>query len=241
MKWRCVASAPPKPCCRNFSGPSPCLRELSVNCAGWCGVPKTRLWWVILPYLTVLFGIMSLRNAWGALIGFHLSLLPALIKYGRNITPRFLAPVSMKIILPAALTGLAAGLGLWFLWPYSVGQAGFAVRLSALGLSGKVWPPFIIYFTLVNPILEELYWRMILTSASPYPVAVDFLFAGYHLLILNLFVSVGWLVLAFVVLGAASWFWRQISRYTNSLLPAVLSHMLADFSILLVIYRLVNY
>jgi hypothetical protein len=110
------------------------------------------------------------------------------------------------------------------------------VRVAALGLSGLTWPFFIAYFALVNPWLEEPYWRALFTSPSPYPALIDFLFAGYHLIILVLFVSPPWMFLAFIILTLASWFWRQVSRYTGSLLPAALSHLLADFSILMVLY-----
>ena len=197
---------------------------------------KTRLGWVILPYLAVFLGMITLRSAWGALIGFHLTLLPLLITRRQTISPRFLSPVSMKLLLPVAATGLSAGLGLWLLWP-SVGiPADFPARLAALGLSGLIWPFFIAYFTLVNPWLEEAYWRDVLASSSAYPALVDFLFAGYHLIILGLFVSPAWMLFAFVILTAAGWSWRQVSRYTGSLLPAALSHLLADFSILMVLY-----
>jgi hypothetical protein len=198
-------------------------------------VAKTRLWWVILPYMAIFLGMMILRSAWGALIGFHLTLLPLLATRRQTISPRFLAPVSKRILLPVAAAGLSAGLGLWLLWPYVGLPTDFPARVSALGLAGLTWPFFIAYFTLVNPWLEEAYWRDILTSSSPYPALVDFLFAGFHLIILCLFVGPPWMFFAFTILTLGSWFWRQVSRYTGSLLPAVLSHLLADLSILVVL------
>jgi hypothetical protein len=199
-------------------------------------VDKMRLGWAILPYLAVFLGMMTLRSAWGALVGFHLTLLPHLVAHRQIFSPRFLAPVSKSILLPVAVAGLSAGLGLWLTWPYAGLPADFSARVSALGLSGSAWLPFIAYFTLVNPWLEEACWRDVLGSPLPYPAPVDFLFSGYHLIILGLFVSPAWMLVAFVILAAASWFWRQVSRYTGSLMPAVLSHMLADFSILMVLY-----
>lgn len=197
---------------------------------------KSRLGWVILPYLAVFLGMLTLRSAWGALVGFHLALLPLLVTRRQTFSPRFLAPLSKSILLPVAATGLSAGLGLWFIWPAAGLPADFSARVAVLGLSGLIWLPFIAYFTLVNPWLEEAYWRDALTSPSPYPAPVDFLFAGYHLIILSLFVRPVWMLIAFLILTTASWFWRQVSRYTGSLMPAVLSHMLADFSILMVLY-----
>jgi hypothetical protein len=199
-------------------------------------VDKMRLGWVVLPYLAVFLGMITLRSAWGALVGFHLTLLPLLVTRGQTISPRFLVPVSKRILLPVAAAGLFAGLGLWLIWSYAGLSSDFPMRVAALGLSGLIWLPFIAYFTLVNPWLEEAYWRDVLTSPSPYPTLVDFLFAGYHLFILSLFVGPVWMLFAFAILAVASWLWRQVSRYTGSLMPAVLSHMLADFSILMVLY-----
>jgi hypothetical protein len=195
-----------------------------------------RCGWVVLPYLAVFLGMLILHNAWGALISFHLALLPLLITRKQIISPRFLAPVSMSVLLPVAALGLSAGLGLWLIWPYVGLPLDFSARVAALGLVGFVWPFFIVYFTLVNPWLEEAYWRAALTSPSPYPTLVDFLFAGYHIIILSLFVSLAWMLFAFVILATVGWFWRQVSRYTGSLLPAALSHLLADFSMLVVLY-----
>ena len=71
-----------------------------------------RLAWVVLPYCAVLFGMLILRSAWGALIGFHLALLPLLLPRRQRTHPLF-TPVSWQILLPIALAGLLAGLGLW--------------------------------------------------------------------------------------------------------------------------------
>jgi hypothetical protein len=199
-------------------------------------VARIGLGWVILPYLAVFLGMLTLQSAWGALVGFHLALLPLLVARRQTFSPRFLAPVSKRILLAVAATGLFAGLGLWLIWPSAGLPADYPLRVAALGLSGAIWLPFIVYFTLVNPWLEEAYWRDALTSLSPYPALVDFLFAGYHLIILSLFVLPIWMLFAFIILVLASWFWRQVSRYTGSLMPAILSHMLADFSILMVLY-----
>jgi hypothetical protein len=178
----------------------------------------------------------TLQSAWGALIGFHAGLLPVVFLYRRTVLPRMFAPVSKVVVLMVASSGLLAGVILALLWPYLGLSPGFASRVAALGLSGAVWLPFIIYFTLINPWLEEAYWRIILFSPSHFLAPVDFLFAGYHLIILSLFVSIYWLLLVFIILTLAGWFWRQISRYTDSLLPAVFAHTLADLSILLVLF-----
>lgn len=195
-----------------------------------------RLLWVVLPYLAVFLG-MSLRSGWAALLGFHAALLIVLLRPGaRAQAPRLLVPVSMRVILPLALLGVLGGLGLWIIWPLPGLDRVYIPTVTGLGLSGPGWLPFIAYFTLVNPWLEEWFWRGLLLDEARGLSPVDFLFAGYHLFILALFVSLPWMAFAFTVLTLTGWLWRRVALRTGSLLPAVISHMLADLSILLVLF-----
>jgi hypothetical protein len=197
--------------------------------------------WIILPYACVFLGIIILHSAWGALISFHIGLLPALIPNRRLIYRSMSLPVLRPVLWPVAISGLIAGPGLWLLWICFGVPVEFQLKVASLGLVSANWPFFIAYFTLVNPWLEEAYWRCVLTSSKRYPVWIDFLFAGYHLIILSMFVGLTWMAFAFAVLSAAGWFWRRVSHYTQSLLPAVFAHTLADLSILCVLYRFAVY
>ncbi|MDX9991780.1 MAG: CPBP family glutamic-type intramembrane protease [Anaerolineales bacterium] len=191
----------------------------------------------LVPYLAVGFGLFFFKNAWLALLGYHLGILLFL---GLNRAfGRFRA---LRLVLHpgwAALAGALsylAGLLLYLGWDELLLPADSSVSLASLGLTAPTWPWFIAYFALVNPWLEETYWRAWLSGRSQYPVPEDFWFGGYHLLILWPFVSLGWMALAFVILSAAAWFWRQIFRQTGSLLIPVIAHTLADFSILTAVY-----
>lgn len=190
---------------------------------------------MLLPYLAVFAGMSLLGNAWGALAGFYLSLLPLLLAEADQVR-RFFTPVSFRILLPIALAGLAGGLGLWLVWPMAGLPPDFPARLERLGLRCADWPLFLACFALLNPFLEEWYWRGALGSNLPLPQPVDFLYAGYHVSILALFAAPGWVLVAFLLLAGAGWFWRQTVRMTGSLLPAALSHLLADASILIVLH-----
>lgn len=177
------------------------------------------------------------QNAWGALIGFHISLLPVLFVNRHAVLTKFFTPVSKPLLAGVSVSGLLAGILLFLIWPYTGLTTDFSSRLTALGLSDRLWLPFILYFTLVNPWLEEAYWRFAFYTPSRHLTTVDFIFAGYHLPVLYFFINIPWMVLAFIILVLVGWFWRQISRYTGSLLPAILAHTLADLSILLVVYH----
>lgn len=198
--------------------------------------PKARFLWVVLTYLAVFLGLFTFQNAWGALAGFHLTLLPLIVIDRDKILLRLRALVSVGTLLAVAATGVIGGVGLWLTWPNAGLPNDFSPFVAALGLSNTIWVPFILYFVLVNPLLEEAYWRSALTSPSRYPALIDFLFSGYHLFIVAPYLSLFWMLYVFIILACASWCWREVTRYTGSLWPAILSHALADLTILMVIY-----
>jgi hypothetical protein len=98
----------------------------------------------------------------------------------------------------------------------------------------------IVYFSLVNPFVEEYFWRGVLGSNSKKLHIGDVVFAGYHALILWGRVYPLSILFAVIILTSAGWLWRQFSREDDGLLAAVLGHMVADFSILMVIYWMCN-
>jgi hypothetical protein len=53
-------------------------------------------------------------------------------------------------------------------------------------------------------------------------------------------VGIIWLILVFLVLSSAAWYWRQISRITGGLLTATLSHAAADLAVILAIFFLTS-
>ncbi len=193
----------------------------------------------LLPYLAVGSGIFLFRNAWTALLGFHLAIILSLVlaRPGLPIQVLFRSNHIYWVLLSIFLSG-SVGIFLYFFWS-SFGIAGdLSVRLAALGLSSSSWIPFIAYFALVNPFLEEYFWRGYLGSATRIPHLSDFVYAGFHAMIITGSMSMASVVSSLTVLVLAGWFWRQIARKDGGLLAAVLGHMAADFTILLTVYRM---
>lgn len=192
----------------------------------------------ILPYIAVVAGMYLFKNAWVALLGFHASILIMLAVVHPNIPVSVLfKSKSPKWILISVLVCGTSGFGLYFLWNMFGITPDLSAQLGSMGLkSSTSWLLFITYFSLVNPFIEEYFWRGYLGSTTKKFYIGDAVYAGYHTLVLWGKVHPVVILLALIVLISAGWFWRQISREDEGLLAAVLGHMVADFSILFVVY-----
>ncbi len=193
----------------------------------------------ILPYLAVWAGLFLFKSAWFSLIGFHVAILIVILIKRSTLPFNILfKSTSAKWVLFSVLFCSASGIGLYFLW----GAFGIAdelpSQLQTLGLNSSSWIPFITYFSLVNPFVEEYFWRGVLGSDSKNLHSCDAVFAGYHAMILWGRVNPLSMLFAVIILVSAGWLWRQISRDDHGLLAAVLGHMAADFSMLLTIYSM---
>jgi membrane protease YdiL (CAAX protease family) len=192
----------------------------------------------ILAYGAVTIGLFWAHSAWGALLGFHAAMLSALWFDRRNLPPLSLVVKSKqrRWIIVNLLIGSLSGLALYGLWPWLNITPDLSTQMEALGLTRATWPAFILYFTLVNPWIEEFFWRGYLDSSSNWLVDMDFIFAGYHGILLTGRTGSLTLLLALSGLVFAGWFWRQTLREDGGLLAAGLSHTLADLTILLAVY-----
>ncbi|MHB9132605.1 MAG: CPBP family glutamic-type intramembrane protease [Armatimonadota bacterium] len=190
-----------------------------------------------MPYCAVLLGMFWLRNAWIALLGYHLGMAVILTLGQRWSQARSLrAGYSPWWMLLGILGGIGAGVALYLYWPFFGVPPDLGIQLAQLSLTPAAWPFFMLYFILVNPWLEELYWRDYLGSPSYRPTWHDFFFAGFHLLVMARFVHWPWLLCTLVILITASWAWRQIARTNRGLLVPVVCHILADVGILFTVY-----
>ena len=122
----------------------------------------------ILPYIAVVAGMYLFKNAWVALLGFHASILLMLAIVHPNIPINILfKSKSPKWILISVLVCGTSGFGLYFLWNMFGITPDLSAQLGSMGLkSSTSWLLFITYFSLVNPFIEEYFWRGYLGSNS---------------------------------------------------------------------------
>jgi hypothetical protein len=196
-----------------------------------------KLLYPVVPYVAVGLGLFVFHNAWVAILTYH-ALIAVIALFSKRVVPfkQLVRSVNNKFLLLSMIIGACGGITLYLLWPLLSVPADISIYLRSIGLTVTVWPYFIVYYVLVNPILEEYYWRGYLGSDARRPIVYDFLFAGYHLIVLAGHIGIIWLVVVFFALSSAAWYWRQISRITGGLLTTTLSHMAADITIILAIY-----
>jgi hypothetical protein len=193
----------------------------------------------VMAYIALAVGLFWMHSAWGALIGFHIALLSPIVLRKPDIPFPFLfRSKNPKWIFLSILACAGSGIALYFLWPYFGIADDLPKQLEAIGLTSSTWPGFIAYFAFINPFIEEYFWRGHLGSVSKNLSVYDAVYSGYHVLILLGKVHVASILLAFVILTFAGWFWRQITRADMGLLAAALGHMAADFSILYIVFQI---
>lgn len=194
----------------------------------------------VFPYMIMAAGLYWLKSAWLAFLAYHAFILFVLWKEGKKGDLRLLVNGwSWKVGLGALVFGLVGGVLVLTLAPFAgIHAESLSGPLSSLGLVGVWWLLFVCYHFLVNPWFEELYWRKIKGSKTNKISFGDVAFAGYHVLVLNLFLNKYWTILGFVILIIAAWFWRFLARRYKGFLMPVISHMAADASIMWAVYVL---
>jgi membrane protease YdiL (CAAX protease family) len=175
------------------------------------------------------------------MLSYHLTMgIALLIDTSRRVELKaILRSRNYKLPLIMALFGAAGGVVMYLLWPYLQVPDGIGDYLRTIGLSQDSWPFFLVYFVLVNPIMEELFWRGYLGSLKRGLVFNDFMFAGYHALILTGKMGIIWLSVIMLTLLGGAWLWRQVNRLGGGLMCSIVSHATADLSIMLVMFFLI--
>jgi len=187
-----------------------------------------------LPYVAVYVGLYVLKSAWITIGLYHFGIMAFLIaddpgkllksiRSGWNFTAAVISIVVCALIIPV----------IFIFWQYmQLEDTCLRATLTDFGLYGSSWYFFMIYFSTVQPFLEELYWRSYLENSHKFFSLTDLAFAGYHIFILAWFIKLPWLVVAFIVLTAVAYGFRYIACRFKGLAVPLLSHIAADISII---------
>ena len=197
---------------------------------------------VLVPYVAVVVGLYILKNAWVA-IGLYHSGIAVFLMAGnkKSLLKKVCAGWNSLMAIAGVLTAAVSIFIILFLWEYmQLENLPLSSALANFGLHGTSWFFFMIYFSTVQPFLEELYWRGYLECSDKYFSWTDFTFAGYHILVLSWFIKLPWLVIAFIVLTVAAYVWRHLALKFEGLAVPLLSHIVADISIIAMTYILIQ-
>jgi membrane protease YdiL (CAAX protease family) len=189
----------------------------------------------VIPFAAVALGLFAAHSAWAAIFLYHAGILVVLFTGGRRRVILKVARGWCAVAAVAgAVTGACAGIAIYVLWPYiDATDGGLGFLLSQFGLAGRSWIVFAVYYATVHPLLEELLWRGNDLSTGPGPSWLDAAFAGYHMLVLQYFIGPFWIAVSFVVLFLVSWLWRILARRFGGIAVPLLSHAVADASIII--------
>ena len=195
----------------------------------------------LVPYAAVLAGLYVLKNAWVAIGLYHFGIAAFLIAGDRkNLLKKVCAGWNSVMAIAAVVMSLMIFPIIFFFWGHmQLEPMPLNSTLVNFGLHGTSWFFFMIYFSTVQPFLEELYWRGYLECNHKYLSWPDFAFVGYHILVLAWFIKLPWLVIAFIVLTIAAYIWRYMASKLEGLAVPLLSHIVADINIIAVTYILI--
>ena len=191
----------------------------------------------IIPYITVGIGLLVFHNAWLAILSYHTGMVAVIWLSKTGITlKRAFQGNRHWIPFVAALAGAGSGMLLYILWPLLSVPDDIYLYIRSIGLNERTWPVFLAYFTIINPLIEEYYWRGYLATDAKGIALNDLLFSGYHLIVLAGQMETIWLIVVFFGLTIGAWFWRQMNRLNGGLLASTISHITADITVILTIY-----
>ena len=194
----------------------------------------------IIPYLSVLIGMYAIHSAWAAILLYHtIALLVMLTCKNKNehVQKSDGWPLLPYIVIIACSAG---GVIFYYIWPYITPNSNtLAHKLQYFNINKHNWLYFAVYFCIVNSIIEELFWRGYLGSDHKAIHKNDLLFAGYHALVLLAFTNIIWTIPLLATCTFAGWLWRTLRMIKGNLTIPILTHIIADFSIIMAVhYRL---
>lgn len=186
------------------------------------------------PYISVLLSMYLGNDAFGAILLYNGAMAVAIFLNRKRINWNSLRTAPKWKLLSGLLPVYAvSGIVIWHFWPHIVKEGvDYVSELERFGLAGSKKLIFLIYFSTVHPILEELFWRFVLTTKRSILSPQEFLFAGYHLLVVQFFIEPLYLAVTFVALVIAARFWRFMKENLNQEISVIITHLVADFSIM---------
>lgn len=195
-----------------------------------------------IPFVAVAVGLYLLSNAWVAIAIYYSGVIIYVHLIGREqIAACLFKGWNSKSLLVCAPVFASAGGAVLWLWPHAVlPGVSLAGYMSDTGLGEWRFTVFAIVFCLINPVMEEVFWRGCFASNPGRPSWTDAAFAGYHVPVALMVTDNALSVTAFTVLFLTAWYLRYLRYRLNGLATAILAHLIADISIMTAFWLLLK-
>ncbi len=199
---------------------------------------KTAFVVCLLSTTGIAVGLYSFHSGWLAILLYHAVLLGAmLLGKPRKVCVRAIVLGYRTVpALGLVLLSCLAGWGLFCLIHRLDPSGSFTLRqLSRAGFTVPALVPFALYASVINPILEELFWRG--NYAVPRGWIFDIFYALLHLPMFCFFGKLTLLQLPIPVLGLvmAGLVWRLAARRLGGLASGIIGHGAGDLAFLVAI------
>ncbi|MYL55562.1 CPBP family intramembrane metalloprotease [Pontibacillus yanchengensis] len=137
--------------------------------------------------------------------------------------------------------------GMYWLHPYFIDMEKLNLLLEEWGFSGRGVMGLILVLLVINPILEEMYWRGFMHERLnrichewQTILFTSFFYTLYHFLSVLPMFEYPLNIMAVLPVFIAGVLWGYIREWTGSIVGTVVSHILGDFGIMCVYWFIVR-
>ncbi len=212
------------------------------------------LLWSLLPSVAIIVGLYEIKNAaWTFLLYHGLCLIPAIV-WGRKLwMPTLKLPKRSHVILlvvAAVVFSLITLLTYELIGKYLLNNDDVMELLKTQGFSKGSFYPLSFYAIVVNPILEELFWRGVVLNEldkhkGPFKsfalIWSSFAYALFHYFIFRMVLFPGWAELGTLMLAVYGAILAFLYKKTDSNIFVSLAHgLLTDLACIVLILDLLG-
>lgn len=212
------------------------------------------LWTLIVPPVTMWVGLYEFKQAFWTCALYHgCYLLPAIF-FGRDIwLPSAVCPNRMMwfVLLASMVVSPFVAVGTYEVMGHLLLSNRATIDLlTQIGLTGEWLLVFLLFVTIINPFMEEIYWRGIIFNTLdrwnlPIPgfaiIWSAVAYALFHYWIFRLVLYPGWAEIAIILLACHGAVLALIYRHTRSIIATSLFHAVTTdlpvIGLVLVLFR----
>lgn len=210
--------------------------------------------WSLSPWFFLTVGLHHFKSIPASFFLYHICcLLPAIIWRRKSWSSHLIAP-KKKELATIIIAGLSLAVFTYFVysaWGGYLIDRDVALRsLAERGYQPHWFIYVCAYFLIVNPIMEELFWRGVVLNElegdnfrlfALSSIWTNCSFAAWHFLVVRLFVRDLFIPLAVLIVVAVGFLLSWLYRKTDSVIvPAMWHSLVFDLAVIVILYLVVK-